>query len=143
MSRFDPLDLQFESRVRSSFDLQQVMKTIGATLVRVLPGEVHIRLPYQRELTQQDGFVHAGIVTTIVDSACGYAAYSLMPAASRVLTVEYKVNLLSPASGDYFVAIGKVKRPGRTLSVCAGDVYAYKDGEEKVVATMLATMMRL
>ena len=143
MSRFDPVDPEFESRVRSSFDLQQVMKTIGATLERVSPGEVHIRLPYRQDLTQQDGFVHAGIITTIVDSACGYAAYSLMPAASRVLTVEYKVNLLSPASGDFFVAIGTVKKPGRTLSICGGDVYAHKDGAEKLVATMLATMMRL
>ena len=143
MSRFDPVDPQFETRVRSSFDLQRVMKTIGATLVQVLPGEVHIRLPYQLELTQQDGFVHAGIITTIVDSACGYAAYTLMPAASRVLTVEYKVNLLSPATGDYFVAVGNVKKPGRTLSICAGDVYAHKNDEEKLVATMLATMMRL
>jgi len=119
------------------------MNTIRAKLVRVGPGEVHIEIPFQQELTQQNGFIHAGIITSIVDSACGYAAYSLMTATSGVLTVEYKVNLLSPAIGERFLAIGRVKKPGRTLTVCEGDVFAHAEGKEKLVATMLATMMRL
>ena len=143
MQAFNPPDPGFESRVRSSFNLQQLMKTIRAKLVNVSPGEVHIEIPYQEALTQQNGFIHAGIITSIVDSACGYAAYSLMAAASGVLTVEFKINLLSPAIGERFVAIGRVKKPGRTLTVCEGDVFAHKEGEEKLVATMLATMMRL
>jgi uncharacterized protein (TIGR00369 family) len=119
------------------------MKTINAELVHVGPGEVHIEIPFQPALTQQNGFIHAGIITSIVDSACGYAAYSLMAVASGVLTVEYKINLLSPAIGERFLAIGRVKKPGRTLTVCEGDVFAHTKGEEKLVATMLATMMRL
>ena len=143
MQAFNPPDPGFESRVRSSFNLQQLMKTISAKLVTVNPGEVHIEIPYQEALTQQNGFIHAGIITSIVDSACGYAAYSLMSAASGVLTVEFKINLLSPAIGDRFLAIGRVKKPGRTLTVCEGDVFAHTQSEEKLVATMLATMMRL
>ena len=143
MQAFIPPDPAFESRVRSSFDLQQLMKTINAKLIKVSPGEVHIEIPFQQELTQQNGFIHAGIITSIVDSACGYAAYSLMTATSGVLTVEYKINLLSPAIGERFLAIGRVKKPGRTLTVCEGDVFAHTAGEQKLVATMLATMMRL
>ena len=143
MPSFIPPDPEFESRVRSSFHLQQLMKTINATLVQVTPGEVHIEIPYQQELTQQNGFIHAGIITSIVDSACGYAAFSLMTATSGVLTVEYKINLLSPAKGERFLAIGRVKKPGRTLTVCEGDVFAFAEGKEKLVATMQATMMRL
>ena len=143
MQAFNPPDPGFESRVRSSFNLQQLMKTISAKLVTVNPGEVHIEIPYREALTQQNGFIHAGIITSIVDSACGYAAYSLMSAASGVLTVEFKINLLSPAIGDRFLAIGRVKKPGRTLTVCEGDVFAHTQSEEKLVATMLATMMRL
>ena len=143
MQAFNPPDPGFESRVRSSFNLQQLMKTISAKLVTVRPGEVHIEIPYQEALTQQNGFIHAGIITSIVDSACGYAAYSLMAAASGVLTVEFKINLLSPAIGERFIAIGRVKKPGRTLTVCEGDVFAHTQSEEKLVATMLATMMRL
>ena len=143
MQPFNPPDPEFESRVRSTFNLQQLMKTINAKLVKVGPGEVHIEIPFQLELTQQNGFIHAGIITSIVDSACGFAAYSLMTATSGVLTVEYKINLLSPALGERFLAIGRVKKPGRTLTVCEGDVFAHTEGEEKLVATMLATMMRL
>ncbi len=143
MQAFNPPDPGFESRVRSSFNLQQLMRTISAKLVKVGPGEVHIEIPFQQALTQQNGFIHAGIITSIVDSACGYAAYSLMTATSGVLTVEYKINLLSPAIGERFLAIGKVRKPGRTLTVCEGDVFAHTGGEEKLVATMLATMMRL
>jgi uncharacterized protein (TIGR00369 family) len=110
-------DPAFEARVRASFARQGVMTTIGARLTRVAAGAVEIELPFRSDLTQQHGFVHAGVITTIADSACGYAAFSLMPAEASVLTVEYKVNLLAPARGDRFVARGRVVKPGRTLTV--------------------------
>ncbi len=141
MTNLKPPDEEFENRVRSSFDRQQVMKTIGAEMTHVSPGEVHIELPYSEALTQQHGYLHAGIVTIIVDSACGYAAYTLMPALSEVLTVEYKVNFLAPARGERFVAIGNVIKPGRTLTVCSGKVLAVSNGKEKLIATIQATMM--
>ncbi|GIV95447.1 MAG: thioesterase superfamily protein [Herpetosiphonaceae bacterium] len=138
-----PPDPHFETRVRASFARQKVMGTIGARLSSVLPGEVTIELPVQESLTQQHGFVHAGIVTTIVDSACGYAAFSLMPADAAVLTVEYKVNFLSPAVGDVLIARGRVTKAGRTLTICSGDVFAVAEGREKLIATMLATIMTI
>ncbi len=141
MPSFNPPDVDFENRVRSSFNNQQVMKTLGARMIKVVPGEVHLELLFSRALTQQHGYVHAGIVGTIVDSACGYAAYTLMPVLAEVLTVEYKVNFLSPAIGEKFIAVGRVIKPGRTLTVCSGDVVAYNNSEEKLVATMQATMM--
>lgn len=136
-----PQDPDFAARVRASFARQRVMETLGATLTRVEPGAVEIALPYHAELTQQHGFVHAGIVATILDSACGYAAFSLMPADMAVLTAEYKINLLRPAAGARVVARARVLKAGRTLMVCAGDAVAQDGGEEKVVATMLATIM--
>ena len=141
MTNSKPPDEKFENRVRSSFDRQQVMKTIGAEMTHVSPGEVHIDLPYSEVLTQQHGYLHAGIVTIIVDSACGYAAYTLMPVFSEVLTVEFKVNFLAPARGERFVAIGNVIKPGRTLTVCSGKVLAVSNGKEKLIATIQATMM--
>jgi uncharacterized protein (TIGR00369 family) len=141
MADFQPRDPQFETRVRESFARQTVMTTIGARLARVAPGEVEIELPYRADLAQQNGFVHAGIVTTIADSACGYAAYSLMPAASDVLSVEFKVNLMAPAAGERLVARARVLRPGRTLTVCQSDVFAVRSGEETQVATLLGTMI--
>jgi len=142
MPAFEPQDPDYERRVRESYARQRVMDLIGATLLRVAPGEVDIALPMRDDLTQQHGFLHAGIVTTIVDSACGYAALSLMPPETGVLTIEYKVNLLAPASGERIIARGRVMKPGRTITVSAGDVYAVQaDGSEKLVATMLATVM--
>ena len=129
--------------MRASFARQSVMTTIGARLTRVTPGAVEIELPFRSDLTQQHGFVHAGVITTIADSACGYAAFSLMPAEASVLTVEYKVNLLAPAHGDRFVARGRVMRPGRTLTVCAADVVAVTAAGETPVSTMLATLIAL
>ncbi len=137
------VDPDFEKRVRTSFARQTMMKTIGARMTKVSSGEVAIELRFREDLTQQHGFVHAGVITAIVDSACGYAALSLMPPDSGVLTVEYKANFLSPAKGSTFIATGRVLKPGRTLTVCSGDVVAVDDGKEKLVATMLATMMRL
>jgi uncharacterized protein (TIGR00369 family) len=143
-ARLSPQDPEFEERVRASFGEQQVMGLIGATLGRVAPGEVEIELSFRPDLTQQDGFLHAGIVATILDSACGYAAHTLLPAGVGVLTVEYKINLLAPASGALFRARGRVERSGRTLTVCTGEVIALQeDGQERTVAVMLSTLMAI
>jgi len=143
MQKFDPLNPDFESRVRAGFAAQPLMRTLGATLAKIAPGEVHIELPFSAALTQGNGYIHAGAITSIVDSACGYAAFSLMPVGTSVLTVEFKVNLINPAKGDRFVAIGKVIKPGRTLSVCSGEVTAYANGATKLIAMMQATMMQV
>jgi uncharacterized protein (TIGR00369 family) len=144
MTDFDPQDPDYEERVRASFARQRVMETIGAELTKVAPGEVEIALPFREDLTQQNGYMHAGIVATIVDSACGYAAMSLAPVGGEVLSIEFKLNLLSPAKGERFVARAVVKRAGRNVSVCTGDLFAQgRDGAEKLVATMLATMMNV
>jgi len=132
---------EFENRTRASFGRQEVMRTIGAMLTRVAAGEVEITLPFRNNLTQQHGFMHAGIVSTIADSACGYAAYTLMPADAAVLTIEYKVNLVAPAVGERLIARARVTKAGRTVTVCACDVFALRDGQEKMVATMLNTLM--
>ena len=136
-------DPNFEARVRASFARQRVMTTIGATMTRVEPGVVAIELPVRADLTQQHGFVHAGIVATIGDSACGYAAFSLMPADAGVLTVEYKINLLAPAGGSRLVAVGRTIRAGRTVTVCQADVTAESESGERLVATLLATVMTI
>ena len=117
------------------------MQTIGAVLETVAAGRAEISLPFRSDLTQQHGYLHAGVVATIADSACGYAAYSLMPADVSVLTVEYKINLLAPAVGDRFIARATVIRPGRTLTVVEADVFASVQGEERRTATMLATII--
>lgn len=143
MPDFLPADPLFESRVRASFTRQQVMHTIGASLTAVTPGAVEIALPFREDLTQQHGFLHAGIVATILDSACGYAAFSLMPADKAVLSVEYKINLLAPAKGRNFIAKAHVKKAGRNLTVCLGDVFADAEESFKLVATMTATMMAI
>ena len=141
MNDFNPMNPDYEARIRSSFEKQGVMKTIGAALTKIAPGEVVIEFSYDTSLTQQHGYVHAGVVTTVVDSACGYAAYTLMAPDSEVLTIEYKVNFMYPARGERFKGIGRVLRSGRTITVCSGDVVAVENGKEKVVATMLATMI--
>ena len=141
MPDFVPLDASFEERVRESFARQRLMETIGAVLTTVEPGRVEIVLPFRADLTQQHGYLHAGVVTSIVDSACGYAAMSLTPPRADVLSVEYKINLLSPAKGERMIARARVLRAGRNLTVCAGDCFAVNNGEEKLVATMIATMM--
>jgi len=135
-------DPNFEPRVRESFSRQVVMRTIGATMARVEPGVIEIRLPFSEALTQQNGFVHAGIITTIVDSACGYAALSLTPPDVDVLSVEFKINLMNPARGDEFVAEGHVLKAGKSLTFCEGKVVALADGRPpKMIAAMLATIM--
>lgn len=141
MPTFEPADPDYAMRVRASFARQRVMTTLGAILRRVAPGEIEIEMPFRNDLTQQHGFLHAGIVTTIVDSACGYAAFSLMPDGVGVLTIEYKVNFLAPASGSLMVAHGHVTKPGRTIMVTTGEVYAMQNGQEKLVTLMQATIM--
>ena len=142
-SSFEARNPDFEARVGASFARQKVMQTLGARLRSVSPGRVEIELPFREDLTQQHGFLHAGIVATLADSACGYAAFSLMPAEASVLSVEFKLNLVAPARGEAFVARAWVKRPGRTVFVCACDVAAIDRGSEKLVATLLGTMMAL
>jgi uncharacterized protein (TIGR00369 family) len=134
-----PADPLFAARIRASFGRQKAMDLIGASLSLVEPGHVEIALPFRDDLTQQKGYVHGGIVGMIADSACGYAAFSLMPADCSLVTVEYKINILTPARGA-LVAKGQVVKPGRTLTVTRGDVYA-EDG--KHVATMQQTLMML
>ena len=141
MPKFEPRDPDFEAKVRESFGKQTAMQTLGAVMNRVAPGEVEIEMPYRADLAQQHGFIHGGIDTAIVDSACGYAAFSLSAPETAVLTVEYKVNFVAPAKGNLLLARGEVVRPGATITVCKGDVLAYDDGEEKLVAYMLTTMM--
>src|SRR5262245_19445153 len=138
-----PSNPSFAADVINSFSKQAVMAAIGAKLVSVEPGIVHISLPYRLDLTQQHSYLHAGIVTTIADSACGYAAYTLMPSNSEVLSVEFKVNLLRPAKGEEFLAIAEVLKPGKTLTVVRADVFANPDTDRVLVATMLGTMMCL
>ena len=138
------------ARIKDSFNKQTIMTTIGASIVSVEPGEVVIRLPFQEGISQQDGFVHAGVITTIIDSACGYAAMTLMPDEARVLTIEFKSNFASPAVGDYFLAKGTVKKSGNTIMITTGEVYAYtanfednddQQKEGKLVSLMQASMM--
>jgi uncharacterized protein (TIGR00369 family) len=135
---------EFAEAVAASFAQQPIMNLIGARLATVEPGVVEIALPYRADLTQQNGYLHAGVVTTIADSACGYAAMSLMPAGSGVLSVEFKVNLLRPAQGESFLARAEVIKAGRTLTVVRADVFALsEDSQRKLVATMQGTMMCL
>ncbi|WP_288254558.1 PaaI family thioesterase [uncultured Hydrogenophaga sp.] len=140
-TNFQPQDPNFESRVRESFTRQAAMDTLGATLADVAPGRVVITLPWAAHLTQQHGFLHAGMVSTALDSACGYAGFSLMPADAAVLTIEFKINLLAPAQGESFRMVGTVIKPGRTVTVAEGHAYALYQGKEKLVATMGCTLM--
>ena len=141
---FESLNPEFIAEVDANFAKQKVMSLIGASLTKIEPRLVEITLPYRTDLTQQAGYLHAGIVTTIADSACGYAAYSLMPAGSEVLSVEFKVNLMRPAKGDSFVATAEVIKPGKTLTVVRADVFAISaGGNREIIATMQGTMIRV
>jgi uncharacterized protein (TIGR00369 family) len=137
----EPRNPRFEQAVRDSFAAQYLMATIGARLARVVAGEIEIRVPFRPDLTQQHGFLHAGVVTSALDSACGYAALSLMPEGVEVLTVEFKANFLAPARGEALIARGRVVRVGRTITVCQAEASMLTDGAETLVATMLATIM--
>ena len=136
-----PKDSLYRQRVEDSFSLQGVMQTLGARLEKLEPGAVDIGLAWDRSLTQQHGFLHAGVVATALDSACGYAAFSLMPEDAAVLTIEFKINLLAPAKGERFRMEGRVLKPGRTITVCEGRAYALQDQKETLIATMNCTLM--
>ena len=138
---FKPADPSYADRVRSSFTRQKAMALVGAELIAVAPGYCAIALTPRPEVTQQHGYVHAGVVATIVDSAGGYAGFTLFPTEASVLTVEYKLNLLAPAEGDRLVAEGFVVKPGRTLVITRGEVHAERDGKRTLVALMQQTLM--
>jgi uncharacterized protein (TIGR00369 family) len=132
--------VSLHERVAETFRRQRVMATLGAELVDVQPGQITIDLPYDEALTQQHGFLHAGVVAAVMDSACGYAAYTLMPEDAGVLSIEFKTNLLAPAKGQRFRFVGTVIKAGRTISVCEGKAY---NDQDKLIATMTCTLMTI
>ena len=140
---FTPSDPDFENKVRDSFSRQVFMGFIGAKLVEVRPGYCEIQVGYKKELSQQHGFFHAGVIGTIADNSAGYAAYSLMPADSSILTVEYKLNLVAPGDGALLIGRAQVIKPGHTLTICKSEVFAVKNGVEKLCATSLVTLMEM
>ena len=142
-SSFEPRNPDWEAVVRQSFARQKVMKLIGGEMGALGPGRCEIRLPFRDDLTQQNGYFHAGITATIVDSAGGYAGLTLMPQGAEVLTVEFKLNLLAPADGEYLVAEGQVLKSGRNLVITRGEVYAIKRGKATHCATMQQTLMTM
>ena len=138
---FEPRCADYAERVTSSFARQGAMQTLGARLGLVKPGAVDIDLDWAAALTQQHGFLHAGMVATALDSACGYAGFPLMAEDAAVLTIEFKINLLAPARGERFRMDGRVLKPGRTITVCEGRAFALQADQEKLVATMGCTLM--
>jgi uncharacterized protein (TIGR00369 family) len=143
MTAFEPKDPHFEARVKASFARQQTMHTLGIEITGLGAGEIELKMPLMPAYTQQHGFTHAGIIATALDSACGYAAFSLMPQDAAVLTVEFKTNLIAPAKGEYFLFRARVVKPGRTITVCDSQAFAVESGQEKLVATMTGTLMAL
>jgi uncharacterized protein (TIGR00369 family) len=140
---FTPADPDFEARVRASFSRQSIMTTLGASLTRIAPGEVEIALPFADHILQQHGFVHAGVVATIADSAAGYAGLTLMPPGAGVLTAEFKINLLAPAQGERLIAQGRVIKAGRSLTIAEADVFAEEGPARKHAARLTATLMSM
>jgi uncharacterized protein (TIGR00369 family) len=143
MPRFLPKNPDYLKVVTATFDRQQAMRTLGISIARIEAGEVDLSMPYSPEWTQQNGFVHGGIITAGLDNACGIAAFTLMPPGSDILTVEFKTNLLAPAKGERFAFRATVVKPGRTLTVCEGRAFAEHDGKESLIATMTGTLMVL
>ena len=141
MDEFRVSNPDFIQTVKKSFSKQGLMRHLGAIIDMIEPGHVSITMPFSDDLTQQHDYYHAGSLTSIVDSACGYAALTLMPPNTEVLTIEFKVNFVSPAIGDRVVAHGRVVKPGSTITVCQGEVVAIQDGGEKICALMQATML--
>lgn len=143
MTRFEPKNPDYRTVAIDTFERQRAMRTFGISITRLEPGDVELAMPYSPDFTQQNGFVHAGVITAGLDNACGIAAFTLMPPGSDVLTVEFKTNLLAPAKGQRFVFRSAVVKPGRTLTVCEGRAYAEQDDVETLVATMTGTLMAL
>jgi uncharacterized protein (TIGR00369 family) len=143
MPHFEPKNPEFRAIATDTFQRQRAMHTLGISIARMEPGEVDLAMGYLPELTQQNGFVHGGVITAALDSACGIAAFTLMPAGTDILTVEFKTNLLAPAKGERFAFRAAVVKPGRTLTICEARAYAVHDSVETLIATMSATMMAL
>jgi uncharacterized protein (TIGR00369 family) len=143
MTRFEPKNPDYGAIARATFDRQQAMWSLGISIARLEAGEVDLAMPYSPAWTQQNGFVHAGIITAGLDTACGIAAFTLMPANTDVLTVEFKTNLLAPAKGERFIFRARVVKPGRTLTVCEAQAFAEHGGTESLIATMTGTLMAL
>jgi len=143
MLRFEPKNPDYRAAAVSTFDSQPAMRTLGISIVRLEPGGVELSMLYSADWSQQNGFIHAGIITAGLDNACGIAAYTLMPPMSDILTVEFKTNLLAPAKGERFRFRASVVKPGRTLTVCEARAFAIQEGTETLVATMTGTLMAL
>jgi uncharacterized protein (TIGR00369 family) len=143
MSGFQVQDPDYDARVRRTFANQPAMATLGISLARIEPGTLELQMPYDAKFSQQNGFLHAGAISTALDTACGLASYTLMPARADILTVEFKINLLAPAKGQTFRFVGSVVKPGRTLVIAEGRALANDGGREKLIATMSATMMTM
>src|SRR3979490_2308053 len=143
MPSFQPKNPDYRAVATDTFERQRAMRTLGISIARMEPGEVDLAMGYAPEFTQQNGFVHAGIITAGLDNACGIAAFTLMPAGSDILTVEFKTNLLAPAKGERFAFRACVVKPGRTLTVCEARAFAEHDGKESLIATMTCTLMAL
>jgi uncharacterized protein (TIGR00369 family) len=143
VSHFEPKNPDYRAAAAATFDRQPAMRSLGISIARLEAGEVDLAMPYSTAWTQQNGFVHAGVITAGLDTACGIAAFTLMPANSDILTVEFKTNLLAPARGDRFVFRARVVKPGRTLTVCDAQAFAEQDGAENLIATMTGTLMAL
>ena len=143
MARFEPRNPDFRRIATDTFSRQQAMRTLGFSIARMEPGEVDLAMDYSPALTQQNGFVHAGVITAGLDTACGIAAFTLMPPGSDILTVEFKTNLLAPASGTRFIFRAEVIKPGRTLTISEARAYAHRDGSEHLIATMTGTLMAM
>jgi uncharacterized protein (TIGR00369 family) len=143
MPRFEPKNPDYRAAATATFDRQLAMRTLGISIARLEAGEVELSMSYSPDWTQQNGFVHAGIITAGLDTACGIAAFTLMPSGSDILTVEFKTNLLAPAKGERFAFRASVIKPGRTLTVCEAQAFAQADGVESLIATMTGTLMAL
>ncbi len=141
MTEFTPRFAGFEKKVKDSFARQPAMASLGISIDKVEPGIVELSMPYNKNFTQQHGFLHAGVVTTALDSAAGYAAFSLMEEDAAVLTIELKTSLMNPAAGDHFIFRARVEKPGRTITFVNATAYALNKGIEKKVATLSGTMM--
>ncbi len=143
MTQFKIRDEDYVARIRGSFARQRFMLNIGASLKEVGPGFVEIHLPYSKELTQQHGFFHGGLIGTIADNAGGFSSFTLMKETDSILTVEFKLNIMAPANGELLISRGRVIRPGRQISVAGADVFIVRNGEESICATMLGTFMTM
>jgi uncharacterized protein (TIGR00369 family) len=143
MPKFEPANPDFRAAAAATFAAQPAMRTLGVSILRLEPGEVELAMDYCPDFTQQDGFMHAGIITAALDNACGIAAFTLMPAGAGVLTVEFKTNLLAPAKGERFFFRATVVKPGRTLTFSEASAFAQQDGRERLVATMTGTLMAM